>query len=294
MFKKFLYFFILPLVASSLQAQEKVPALQQMRAKEDIADLQKRIAAAGREQKSRLLVDLALAYERDQDLEKAFKVYLEALDMTVPKKPLTVTPEEQKLYDEALATYLGHNSGAGALETGKQILEQYGPLLEKKPDNYLLGFLIAAAYANFGLFDHFFEQFYESYQRYPDSHMALRTKAVLHIKLYEKARLATERESQRKAIFELANKAVQVNPNDSSLYKLMMTFSLENEKPRVVKESIEKLIAQDVQVPRADILFYVSAAMETKQKELAQQFLDKAKSWYPYSRVMNSAQELIK
>lgn len=289
-----LLFLCLALPFVSCFAETKGPALTHFQLKEKIADLQKRIPSTYSKEKGALLVDLALAYYYDQDSEKAFSSFLEALDAAKSIKPSTITDKEKQLYEEALKIYLGHNNGSGAQESAQKILKEYGPIFKEHPDYYLLGFLTAAAYANLQLFDRFFEQFYPSYQRYPESHMAIRTKAILHIKLYEKARHEAQREEQRQAITALVLKAAEVYPQDSSLYKLRITFATDSEKPQVIKEVLETIIKKEIQVPRSDLIFYVTAAVETQQKEIAQQFMDKARTWYPYSRVMDTAQEMIR
>jgi len=46
-------------------------------------------------------------------------------------------------------------------------------------------------------------------------------------------------------------------------------------------------------IPRADIAFFVQQAVEAKQIDLAEDFLELAKKRYPYSRVIEAAQQYI-
>ena len=123
--------------------------------------------------------------------------------------------------------------------------------------------------------------------------MAYRTKAILHIKLFEKARTSQEKAEQRQKILENLRLAEGVYPQDTSLYKLQITFSSDADKLKALQSSLQKIMSENMIVPRTDILFYVSEALEAKDKKLAQQFLDKAKEWYQVSRMIDTAQEMI-
>lgn len=254
--------------------------------------LQSEIAKVPEDQQGKLKAKLALVYYRDQEDEKAFKTYLDALAATKPLKAPPVSDEEKKLYDQALKLYLDHG-GFSARETAGKIRSEYSPVLALHPNYYLLNFIVSSAYANLGMFDEFFERFYVSYQYYPDSYMAYKTKAILHLKLYDRAVSQKDKEVQRNAIFENAKLASEKNEQDASLYRIMINFANESEKNAVAVKSLKKIIADNIVVPRTDILFYVKAAMAAKQPELAQQFVDKAKTWYEYSKMLQAAQEMI-
>lgn len=261
--------------------------------KEWIALHQSQISQLPKEKQGDSKVQLALAYYYDQELEKAFKTYLEALEPIKSQSNYPANIEEKSLYDEALRLYLASNSGSNAEETAKKIRDKYEPIVKSHPNYLHLNFLVAAAYANLGLFDSFFNAFYLSYQKLPSSYMSYRTKAILHIKLYEKARTAQEKEEQKIAIFENVSLAQKAYPQDSSLYKLQIVFSPEKEKLSVVQRALLKIINENISVPRSDILFYVAEALKAKEKPLALQFLNKAKDWYQYSRIITTAQEMI-
>lgn len=250
------------------------------------------IAKAPATQQAELKAKLALAYYRDQEDEKAFKTYLEALDATKPLQPPTVSSEEKKLYDQALKCYLD-TSCPSPRETANKIRLEFSLPLAMHPDYYLLNFIVASAFANLGMFDEFFERFYISYQYYPDCYMAYKTKAILHLKLYEKAISEKDREIQRNAIFKNAKLASEKNDKDVGLYRIAITFSPEKDKQANVSAALKKIMADNIIVPRKEILFYVKEALAINQPQLAQQFVDKAKVWYEYSRMLESAQELI-
>jgi hypothetical protein len=196
-------------------------------------------------------------------------------------------------YQEALKLYLEHHTGQEVIVSADKIVSTYGPIIEQHPEYYHLNFLIAAAQANLAHFDLFFTEFFKSYQHYPQSYMSYRTQAVLHIKLYERARTAEERDLEAKLIYEKVMKAANANPRDPSLYRMMISFAPSGQKSQVISSALKKIVSDNIIVPRADIVFYVSEAVNNQQKEIAQQFVDVAKGWYQYSKVIIVAQELI-
>jgi hypothetical protein len=173
-----------------------------------------------------------------------------------------------------------------------QIKQTYAPIMAQHPTYYQLNFILAAAYANLSMFEEFFNRFYTSYQYYPDSYMAYKTKAILNLKLYEKAP-SEGREPLRQQIILNTAKASSKNPQDASLYRILIAFAEDKERPKVTKQVIDKLIAQNIMVPRNDILFYVKEAADQGNCDLAEQFLEKVKQWYAYSRSIEVAQEYL-
>jgi tetratricopeptide (TPR) repeat protein len=246
----------------------------------------------GSEAKSMLRLKVAETLFKDQEAEKAFKAYLEALE-AAPRLPSpAVSANEQKLYEKALHLYLDH-SALEAQKTANLIRQEYCSVMVLHPDYYMLNFLVAAAYANLGMFDEFFPRFYESYLRYPDSFMAYKTKATLHIKLFERARTEAERQAQRQAILLNAQRAIEKNPVDHSLYKIVIGFSPESDKSKNIVYFMEKIISENTLIPRGDLPFYVNAALQDRQYALTERFLERARNWYPSSQIISSLQEMI-
>lgn len=270
-----------------------VSGLDKLENKEVISQIQERISKTNLSDRGSILVDLAYAYYRDQDHENAFRAFLSALAFVPKNDNIPMSKEEISYYNKALEIYLGHNSGFGARDAAQKLLEEYAEILEKNPDFYHLSFLIAAAYANLGDYENFFFHFYRSFLKYPDSYMAYRTKAILHIKLHERAKTETEREEQRQSIFDNLLNASGKKNDDSSLYKLMIVFADKIAKPEVIKTSLNFIITHNVIVPRSDILFFVTEALNNEDIDLAQSFVNRAKEWYSVSRVVNGAQDMI-
>ncbi len=257
-----------------------------------IAFYQAQLASALPPAQSEWQVKLAIATYQDQEVEKAFLIYLSALDNAPLAPPPPFSEAEQALYARALKEYLDH-PGSAASQTARRMLEEYAPHMAKHPEYYHLNLLLAAAYANIGEFADFFRTFYHSYPHLSTSYMAYKTKAILHLKLFERARSAQEKEKQRKALIENVESASALNHADTALYRLIIAFATPAEKPGQTKAVLNKIVNENIIVPRADIFFYAQQAIENQQFELAQRFVNAARQWYAHSKQVDAAQNFI-
>lgn len=244
------------------------------------------------EDKELLQLKLAKAFLKDQDQEKGFKTFLELLGKIKTKTAPSMSKEEKVHYEKALATYLDHRGGK-PLEIAKKIVTEFSPISNKQPNAHHLAYILAAAHANLGQFEKFFDLFYRSYRFYPDHFLAYKVKAVLHVKLFEKCHDTSDREFHRKEILTSLSKALERQPKDTSLYKFLILFSSEEQKAEILRTCLNKIIDKNIILPRSDIAFYVEEAVKAKDLILARRFVDKARSWYQYSRVINAAQQYI-
>jgi len=285
--KILMHFFGMFFIAASL-----LGGLPTSNYKDAIIEYERRSQDASVGEKSEQLAKLAIIYYRDQNQEKAFQTFLSALDYGQSNSSSRASEAEQILYEKALKTYLEQGTVA-ARETAEKIVHEFSEVLENHNDYHLLGFVIAAAYANQGRFEEFFDRFYTSYLNYPDHHMVYKTRAVLHIKLLERARTAEERDVQKQGILSNVSMAIEKNENDHSLYKLMIAFSSEKEKAEIVHRYINKIIDQGIMIPRSDIAFYVQQCISSDQRDLARRFISKVRERYQYSRAINDAEMLL-
>jgi hypothetical protein len=261
--------------------------------KSKIADCLIELEQANKKQKEDLYLNLTLAYLKDQDLERAFLTFLEGLDSIEPLTLSEIQPEDQRLYDEALKIYLEHNGPTVPSDNAERILSLYQPVIENHPDFYLLKFIVAAAHANLGHFAQFFEEFYSVYKHFPSHYMAFKTKAVVHLKIYERARDPKFKELHRNALLANVKKAIFKNRDDPGLYKLIMVFASEKEQQQAIVENLQLLVQNKIRVPRADVAFFVQQALNVKRPDLAQSIIDNARDAYTYSRVIIAAQEYL-
>lgn len=252
----------------------------------------KLIEIAPLQEKSSLKVALAKAYLKDQEHEKAFDTFLAALqDVTVsPYEP--PSPEELIHYNNALSIYLNH-SALDLLKAAKQIVSEFNPVVKSHPEYTQLAFIVAAAQANLGSFEHFFDLFYNSFVHHPHHYLSYKTKAILHIKLFEKAKTPENRLKHRQGILENAMLASEQFNKDTGLFSLMLLFAEDKDKERFITMILNRILKEDIIIPRSGVLFFTQTALEHHQKELAQQFVDRAKQWYPQSRQVEASQALL-
>ncbi len=260
--------------------------------KKEIETHEKKIAYAAKNELSKIKFSLAKLHYLDQNQKKSFKIFLESLDDNKEILESKVTENEKLLFNEAFEFYL-NSSISSANKTSFEILEKYESILEQNVDYHLLRYIVASAYANCGRFIEFFDNFYQSYQRYPDHFMADKAKAVLYIKLFERAIYSLEKESFREKILENISKAIEKCPNDHTLYKPMIAFSAGESKERNVKTYLNKIVDENIITPRSDIAFYVKVCIDTNQFELGKKFISKAKIWYEYSQSIERYEKLL-
>lgn len=235
------------------------------------------------------LLQQAKDHLKNQEQEKAFQTFLTSLENTNSNQT-TPTQEDQQLYDQALPLYLDHTD---IEKNSLKIVQEYAPIIKKHPEYHLLTFLVAASAANAGAYEQFFDLFHPAYRAHPDHFLAYKTLAVIHIRLFERARTPEERERQRQKILDNIAKAIDRYPSDSSLYKMQIGFADGPQKAQIVSDSLNKILSGNIIVPRVDIPLYVQKAVETKQYDLAQKFIDKAHEWYKVSRLITGAQEYL-
>ncbi len=242
-------------------------------------------------EESAVYKELALAYLEDQQQEQAFLALVDSIKWMQKKIVSIPQAEDQKLYQEALKIYLEHNGAKAPVENAKKILAKYQPLMQ--PGYFLLNFLLAAAHANLGQYTEFFEEFYASYSCDPDHYMAYKTQAILYVKLYERSNQPFIKEQWRQAIVENAKKAVQKNPQDIALYKLILLFVTDSERHPHSVEILKKVLEKESVIQRADIAFFVQQAVLVKEFDLAQQVIDQAHTLYSSSQVITASQNYL-
>lgn len=261
--------------------------------KADIADYERRLAVEEKNPPEDLALALTLAYWRDQNQEKAFQTFLKMLDAATLSGETSAAEEDQNNYQEALAIYLNFADQHNPQEIALKIQERYGKGRKEVTSCSPLDFIIAASSANLGRFEEFFPLFYRTYRMYPDHYLAHKTKAVLHIKLLERAVLEEERETHRENIIKYAIRASERYPQDTSLYKIMIGFAPEGQKEKIIHGSLNKIIDQSIMVPRCEIAFFVKQAMGIHDASLARRFISKAQEWYAHSQVLEAAKEYV-
>lgn len=248
----------------------------------------KQYAIAKQEERGEIGLALAHHFLEDQNQKEAFRVFLETIDNL--RQSEDITNLESADYKDALQIYLDGKSSPQ--ENARTILQKYEKLALQSKDPSL-GFLVSIAYANLDKYPQFFDLFFHSYKNLPNHFLAEKTKAILHIKLLERTCTVEGREDQRRRILYHLESAQMKAPFDNSLYKLMILYSLPQDKKERITKSITQIIEGDVKIPRSELFFYVQESVDQGEVKLAQRFIEKAKEWYPYSKSIESAEHYI-
>ncbi len=186
-------------------------------------------------------VDLAIKWAKEQELERAFQLFLEALDETTPQPTPEFSATEQQLYDEVQQLYLSQPSRK-AKEVAAKLRQDYGHTVALHPDYYRLQYLLALAYANSEKFDEFFIRFYPSYQHVPDHYLADKTRALLGIKLMLWAKTPEEKARYRDQVYQYVQCGLSKYQGDYSLYKMSVAFAPKEEKVQVTATSLNNML----------------------------------------------------
>lgn len=237
-------------------------------------------------------MQLASLYYKDQEHEKAFETFLEALTQAKTVDSSEFSAQEEEIYHSALKIYLSH-AGHQPEETAQKLVNEFEAIYKKNPHFHYLGYILAVSYANLGQYDEFFKRFYLSYVNDPKHFLAYKAKAALFIKLFERAKTDAQRKEHRRLILSYAQEAASLKPEDSSLYRMILAFTGDEFKPIMLSTYLNKIMENNIVLPRIDILYYTEIAIAFEHYDLAQKFLNKAKEWYSYSRVINEAQQYL-
>lgn len=241
--------------------------------------------------KSLSKVELAKAHFIDQNQEMAFKVFIEALDELPPPPPeMPITPDELVAYNDALHLYLNHRPEEAKI-FGKKIRDQFLPLVIKHPEWTKLPFLVAIADANLSEFEHFFDLFYHAYSHDKRHFLALKTKAILHIKLFERAKTPGDKERERVKILQYIKEAEIANPEDFSLYRLEIAYAMPDNKASTKMQVLNKILTLSIIPSRVDTLYFLKLAKDSDEPSLIKKWFSAANKWYPGSRSIQQLEE---
>lgn len=235
-----------------------------------------------------------LSHIEKQQVDQGFRAFITLLHEVPVKQAPSMSEEEKKLYEPALALYLKAQGSKEAKQLMGKIKQENEEQANKHPEFAGINFLVALADANQEKWDLFFPRFYAAYVQAPKSYLAVRTEAVLQIKIFERARMPAEKKEAKEQVFLLAEEASRLNPQDTSLYKMRIQFAIDGDKKRVFNQVIHEIIQKNIMISRSDIPFYVAQAIDLEQKQAAYQFLNKAREWYDQSQVIERAEQFVK
>lgn len=236
---------------------------------------------------------LAKAFFFDQELEQAFIHFIKALEIhPIERKYPLLSEEEKNVYEQAFLLYLA-GIGKDPMMGSKKLLEEFETIQHDHPGYLHLEFLLSTAYANLEKYDLFFERFFSGYPYFADTYLAYKTKGILHLKLSQLSSNESIRKESKQAAKRELEQALVKNPQDSSLYKILLFLAKEKKEEENMLSYLQQILLYEVAIPRGDIFFYVQESIALEQFQLAQQLIDLTKKYYPYSRAIALAQELL-
>ncbi len=237
-----------------------------------------------KKQTAELYLALAVCLLRDQQEEEAFKAYIKCLELVKSNSPEKMQEREQVAFDELLSCYIANSPD---LETKlAQTLTDY--------PNYLgCQFFLAAQSANQRKYEPFFYLFYQSYCSYPDSFMAHKTRGVVASLVLQRAKSPEEKAIFRIQALDAFKRAFVVCPQDIGLHKMLIYTACDTERKKVIELLLTVIVEKDIKLPRGEIPFYINHALLQDDVQRAELLLEKAKSWYEYSRIIQEMQEMI-
>lgn len=254
--------------------------------KGEIAHYQEALKTSESEQ---LHYDLALAYFHDQEIDKAFRHFLLALKEAEAKEMPKIEEVEKNRYDEALAYYLDQ-SGSNPICVASELVKRYADVDE---GNIELRLLIATAYANLGQYDLFFKHFYDTYPYLKDSFLAYKIQGILYLRLSHHSRLAEQRHAFQQEALDYLSKALDLCPNDASLYKVLMFLAKNEKNDSLIQSCLQKMADNRAPIARGDIYLYVRESVRLGEYEVGQKIIDHASLLYDYSRAIAAAQDYL-
>ncbi len=256
-------FFLLTASSDLIEQKEYKQAIEQLK-KENVPTL-----------------SLSIAYLRDQQEEEAFIAYMDLLKRAQKLAPKEPSEREVNRYNELFTLYLANDP---------KIDDELANLPN---DFYMCQFLKATRLANARKYEEFFTTFYESYIRYPDTHMAHKTEGVIASSIFQRAKEPEVKEIWRKRAIESFKISLKKNPHDISLHKMLIYTASDNEKKEILSFVCSEVLAHNVMLARREIPFYINNLLLVEEVLLAESLIDKAKTWYEYSRILDEMQELV-
>lgn len=237
-----------------------------------------------------LAVEEAKLLFADQQRSESQEVFLEALAALPSSLQPKVSDEEKKAFDSLFKSY---EASVHSDEGARHFLIEAQELLQKHPSFFSLEHYIAATYANLGQFIEFYDLFFHAFQRREKCFLSKKTIGVLHLRLFEASTSEERREIHRREATRYLREAFAIEPHDSTLVMKLAFILPPNEKIVVLKSVIASLLTVSDPISRSDCFFLIQQAMEVGELNGARQLIEKARSWYQYSRALDELSDRL-
>jgi tetratricopeptide (TPR) repeat protein len=255
-------------------------AVEQGELKTSIAQLREKSARSKND--PALFLELARLQLKDQQEYEALFSFVCALNSV---KPLVkaISEAEKKHFFYFLERYFEGADFSCELEED----------IKKHPDFISLRYFLAAKYANERKLEPFFTVFFECYSSHPDHYMADKSRGVLASLLLQKAVFEEQKEVWRKEALSYFKRACEKQPNDLGVHAMLIITASGAEKKEAVRFVINQILCSETVLPRTAIPTYVGYCLDVQDVEMAKVFLQKAATWYEYSRIIKQMEQVI-
>lgn len=238
-----------------------------------------------------LLVEKAKLLAADQQQAAAQEVFLEALQTLPSMETSVVSDAEKNAFDALFPSYENACQSAQACSC---LLEEAERQLHDNPAFASLEHYSAACLANRGQFIEFFDRFFHAFQQRPDCFLRYKTIGVLHLRLFEASSSEERRETHRREAVRYLKEAFSRQMNDSTVLVKLAYILPPKEKILLLRDVTADLMGLTTPIRRSDCFFLIQQAIDVGHVEIAKQLIDKARSWYQYSRALNDLSDQIK
>ena len=249
-------------------------------------------ATKNRNEKAQLLLLQSCILWKDQKEEEALSTYLQSLACFDTPSQRKISDQENESYKKIFQVYLQESTRAPQ-EVANELQDLVVPYLEKNPNHTTLHFMYAASLANLGKFEDFFFVFSQSYKEFPDHFMSHKTKGVLFVLLYEKATSQELRKKMNRAAILEMQKALHLYPEDVHVHKILFMLASSDNRKEIVDDVFGVIFSKNIQINRSLLPLYVNQALIMKDPDLAERFIEKARSWYETSRILQQLQQIV-
>jgi tetratricopeptide (TPR) repeat protein len=220
----------------------------------------------------------------EQRHAEAQECFLLAIAQLPGRSDCTDNSAEREAFDSFLLEY---EESFQSLDSTSALLDRVHTMLSEHPHYYSLLYYVAACQANLGHLREFFDAFFQAVSARPSCFMASKVIGVLHLRLYESSSDEAVRLRHRKEAITALRDAFKKEPRDISLLMKLAFILPENEKRELVCEVCKDVLRHDKSMKRGDCLYIIRLAMALSLNEEAKLLVDKARTWYEYSRTLN-------
>ncbi len=259
------------------------------------------------------MISEAQSLLKQQKKVEAFELFIEACDKVEDERPVKVEPLSEQEY-ECLNTLFPLYVSAlseGVQEEGSIYELQEAVEREKKKGLVSATLIQTMLFANEGMIEHLFTAFYDSYatnaqcRSHPLAHKII---AVVAMRAYDGTIDPGLKEKyRRRAVHELLESFSRY-PHDSTIIEKLVFLTVQSkntahngdseekilERKQVALSLFSSLVSSDkAPLRREDLFLLIDYLIDNGEKESAKKLIQKAKSWYQYSRRLNQYEESL-